>query len=86
MSPSSALLFDCDGVLSDTEEFGHLPAFNQSFAEFAVPIHWSRQDYAEKVKIGGGKERITASLTQQVLHRAGLPAAPDALRELVATS
>ena len=27
-----ALIFDCDGVLADTERFGHLPAFNQMFA------------------------------------------------------
>ena len=31
-----ALIFDCDGVLADTERFGHLPAFNQMFAEFGV--------------------------------------------------
>ena len=29
-----ALIFDCDGVLADTERDGHLPAFNQTFAEF----------------------------------------------------
>ena len=29
-----ALIFDCDGVLADTERYGHLPAFNQTFAEF----------------------------------------------------
>ena len=27
-----ALIFDCDGVLADTERYGHLPAFNQMFA------------------------------------------------------
>ena len=26
------LIFDCDGVLADTERYGHLPAFNQTFA------------------------------------------------------
>ena len=50
-----ALIFDCDGVLADTERDGHLPAFNQTFSEFAVPVHWSDAEYAEKVKIGGGK-------------------------------
>ena len=29
-----ALFFDCDGVLGDTERFGHLPAFNETFREF----------------------------------------------------
>jgi len=28
----TALIFDCDGVLADTERFGHLPAFNRLFA------------------------------------------------------
>lgn len=30
---SWALLFDCDGVLADTERDGHRPAFNQAFKE-----------------------------------------------------
>ena len=28
-----ALIFDCDGVLADTERDGHRPAFNETFAE-----------------------------------------------------
>ena len=32
-----ALIFDCDGVLADTERDGHRPAFNQAFAEAQVP-------------------------------------------------
>jgi HAD superfamily hydrolase (TIGR01509 family) len=55
-----ALIFDCDGVLADTEKDGHLPAFNQAFAEFDLPIHWDEATYAEKLKIGGGKERIAS--------------------------
>lgn len=58
-----ALIFDCDGVLADTERFGHLPAFNATFREFGVPVQWSDTDYAEKVKIGGGKERMSSILT-----------------------
>lgn len=52
------LLLDCDGVLADTEAFGHLPAFNDAFEELGLGIHWSLNEYAELVKIGGGKERI----------------------------
>ncbi len=33
----SALIFDCDGVLADTERDGHRPAFNQTFDEFGLP-------------------------------------------------
>ncbi len=57
-----ALIFDCDGVLADTEKDGHLPAFNAAFAEFDLPISWDEATYAEKLKIGGGKERIASEL------------------------
>ena len=33
-----ALIFDCDGVLADTERDGHRPAFNQTFAEVGLPV------------------------------------------------
>lgn len=67
-----ALIFDCDGVLADTEQHGHLPAFNQTFAEFHVPVQWSVEEYGEKVKIGGGKERMRSILTPDLAARLGL--------------
>jgi beta-phosphoglucomutase-like phosphatase (HAD superfamily) len=33
-----ALFFDCDGVLADTERFGHLPAFNETFEQAGLGI------------------------------------------------
>lgn len=57
-----ALIFDCDGVLADTELDGHLPAFNAAFAEFGLPIHWDTATYHRKLQIGGGKERIASEL------------------------
>jgi HAD superfamily hydrolase (TIGR01509 family) len=57
-----SLIFDCDGVLADTERFGHLPAFNAAFAELGIPMRWSEEDYARLLQIGGGKERIAAAL------------------------
>ncbi|MCU7727615.1 HAD-IA family hydrolase [Actinoplanes sp. KI2] len=56
----TALIFDCDGVLADTERYGHLPAFNATFEQFGLPAHWSEQEYGEKLKIGGGKERMAS--------------------------
>ncbi len=67
-----ALIFDCDGVLADTEQHGHLPAFNQTFADFNVPVRWSVEEYAEKVKIGGGTERMRSILTPDVAAYLGL--------------
>ncbi|GIM96717.1 HAD-IA family hydrolase [Paractinoplanes toevensis] len=58
----TALIFDCDGVLADTERHGHLPAFNATFEQFGLPVRWSEREYGEKLKIGGGKERMASLL------------------------
>jgi HAD superfamily hydrolase (TIGR01509 family) len=79
------LIVDCDGVLADTERFGHLPAFNQMFAEFGLPVRWSEAEYGRKLAIGGGKERMASLLTPTFLTAAKLPEDPDAQRELLAT-
>ena len=63
-----ALIFDCDGVLADTELYGHLPAFNAAFAEFELPMHWNKATYAEKLQIGGGKERIASEFNDGAEH------------------
>jgi HAD superfamily hydrolase (TIGR01509 family) len=70
----TALIFDCDGVLADTERDGHLPAFNQTFEEFGLPVRWSEEDYGKALEIGGGKERMAALLTPEFVAEAGLPA------------
>lgn len=69
----SLLIFDCDGVIADTERDGHLPAFNQTFRELGLPVQWSVDDYAEKLRIGGGKERLATLLTPGFVEAAGLP-------------
>jgi HAD superfamily hydrolase (TIGR01509 family) len=58
-----ALIFDCDGVLADTERYGHLPAFNATFAEFGLPVRWDEAEYAERLQIAGGKERMASLFT-----------------------
>lgn len=55
---TKTLIFDCDGVLADTERDGHLVAFNRMWREQGVNWQWSLEQYADKVKIGGGKERM----------------------------
>jgi HAD superfamily hydrolase (TIGR01509 family) len=79
-----ALIFDCDGVLADTERYGHLPAFNQTFQEFGLPLRWSEEEYGRRLKIGGGKERMASALTPEVIKAAGLPDEPEALAAEVA--
>jgi HAD superfamily hydrolase (TIGR01509 family) len=79
-----ALIFDCDGVLADTERDGHRPAFNQTFAEAGIPVQWSAEDYAEKLRIGGGKERMASLLTDEFVAANGLPADAEGQKELLA--
>jgi HAD superfamily hydrolase (TIGR01509 family) len=69
----STLIFDCDGVLADTERYGHLPAFNQTFKEFGLPIEWSEEEYGRKLLIAGGKERMASVLTPEFVTANGLP-------------
>jgi HAD superfamily hydrolase (TIGR01509 family) len=80
----TALFFDCDGVLADTERDGHLPAFNQAFADVGLPVRWSEEEYAEKLRIGGGKERMESLLTPEFVRANGLAEDADGQRELLA--
>jgi HAD superfamily hydrolase (TIGR01509 family) len=79
-----ALIFDCDGVLADTERDGHRPAFNQTFAEAGVPVQWSVDEYADKLRIGGGKERMASLLTPEFVAANQLPPDPDGQKQLLA--
>ena len=53
-----ALIFDCDGVLVDTEKDGHRVAFNRAFKEFGLGTEWNVPYYGELLRIAGGKERM----------------------------
>ena len=59
-----AILFDCDGVLADTERDGHRPAFNQAFQENGLDLVWDVDRYGVLLEVGGGKERMTAHWNQ----------------------
>ena len=53
-----ALLFDCDGVLVDTERDGHRIAFNETFEKEGIPHVWDVETYGRLLEVGGGKERM----------------------------
>ncbi len=53
-----ALIFDCDGVLVDTERDGHRVAFNQAFRAAGLTDDWTVDRYGELLSTGGGKERM----------------------------
>ena len=54
----SALIFDVDGTLANTEKDGHLRAFNETFECFRLDWHWNQELYAELLSVSGGKERM----------------------------
>jgi len=53
-----ALIFDCDGVLADTERDGHRVAFNRAFAQIGLAVQWDEDLYGKLLQIAGGKERM----------------------------
>jgi HAD superfamily hydrolase (TIGR01509 family) len=72
----SALLFDVDGTLADTEET-HRQAFNAAFLAFGLPYDWSRDRYEALLRISGGKERLARFFTE-------LPVSPEERARLLA--
>ena len=75
-----ALIFDCDGVLADTERDGHRPAFNATFAEVGLPVAGPRRNTA-KLQIGGGKERMASLLTDEFVRANGFRPTPDGQKD-----
>jgi HAD superfamily hydrolase (TIGR01509 family) len=80
-----ALIFDCDGVLADTELHGHLVAFNRMWEKAGVLWRWSEEQYAKKLKIGGGKERMRALFSEAAFQAVyQVPKDEPAQKELLA--
>lgn len=55
-----ALIFDCDGVLVDTERDAHRVGFNLAFREFGITAEWDVDLYGKLLLVSGGKERMRA--------------------------
>jgi len=55
-----ALIFDCDGVLVDTERDGHRVGFNRAFKEMGIDAEWDVDLYGKLLLVAGGKERMRA--------------------------
>ncbi len=58
MSKIKALIFDCDGVLVDTERDGHRVSFNRAFKAKGLKVEWDVPLYGRLLEIAGGKERM----------------------------
>jgi HAD superfamily hydrolase (TIGR01509 family) len=55
-----ALIFDCDGVLVDTERDGHRVGFNRAFRQHGIDAEWDVPLYGKLLQVAGGKERMRA--------------------------
>ena len=78
------IIFDCDGVLAETERDGHRAAFNRMFAAEGLDFEWTEDDYALLLSVAGGKVRLRRLCTDAFVERHGLPTEQAALDELVA--
>lgn len=59
----SAVVFDVDGTLVDSERHGHRVAFNDAFAAFGLPHHWDEVRYGELLTVTGGQARLRTFLS-----------------------
>jgi HAD superfamily hydrolase (TIGR01509 family) len=55
-----AIIFDCDGVLVDTERDAHRVGFNRAFKAMGIDAEWEVELYGKLLLVAGGKERMRA--------------------------
>ena len=58
MNKLSAVFWDVDGTIADTELFGHRVAFNSAFKDYDLDWNWNESKYIELLRISGGLNRI----------------------------
>ena len=77
----SALLWDVDGTLAETEFDGHRVAFNRSFAAAGLPWHWDRTGPTGGCWPSAVAGRGSPGFLHQVEGRPPEPARVEALQE-----
>ncbi|MEJ7139501.1 HAD-IA family hydrolase [Amphibiibacter pelophylacis] len=77
----SALIFDVDGTLADTET-AHCAAFNAAFAQMGLDWHWDRDTYQRLLAVSGGVERMAQFWRETDPEAASSPGAEATLRAL----
>lgn len=81
----TALLFDVDGTLAETERDGHRNAYNAAFAEFGLDWHWDADYYGTLLPVAGGKERLRHFVQNSGAAEADRSDIDDLIGELYAT-
>lgn len=66
MERLKAIIWDVDGTMADTEQFGHLPACNDALKELGLDICWTWEDFLPLLlKIQGNANRLTYVLQEK---------------------
>jgi len=66
-----ALIFDVDGTIADTEQYGHLPASNEAMKELGLDIVWNWKTFSDWINtIPGNANRLEFSLQQTEMSQA----------------
>jgi len=61
-----AILFDVDGTLANTEQWGHLPACNEAFVQMGLPLVWDWAYFSQELfNIQGNANRLRYELKQK---------------------
>lgn len=60
MTRITAVVFDVDGTLVDSERDGHRVAFNAAFEEAGLPDRWDVTTYGRLLAITGGARRLAS--------------------------
>lgn len=63
--PLTAVVFDVDGTLVDSERDGHRVAFNRAFEHAGLGYRWHVEGYARLLRTTGGRRRIERFLVEQ---------------------
>lgn len=62
----TAILWDVDGTLAETERDGHRVAFNRAFESCGLPWRWDADYYGPLLRVSGGFERLMHDMSNRL--------------------